>query len=111
MRGDDPPQHVGKDWLWSVNTFSSDVGGFRSKTAAVVKVDQPKRNMPFAIGSRDVTLEQTPHSKIATDCAKIAFLARHVRTRALRADYFQIGEACQIAGNLILHSYREVSLS
>jgi hypothetical protein len=32
-------------------------------------------------------------------------------TRALRADYFQIGEACQIARNLILHSYREVGLS
>jgi hypothetical protein len=101
MRGDDPPQHVGKDSLWSVNTFSSDVGGFRSKTAAVVKVDQPKRNMQFAISSPDVTLEQIPHSKIATDCAKIAFLARHVRTRALRADYFHTGARSLVISSCI----------
>ena len=78
---------------------------------AVAKVDQPNGNTHLGIGSSDVTLEQVPHSKIATDCAKMGFLARHVRTRALRADYFQIGEACQIARNLILHSYREAGLS
>ena len=77
---------------------------------AVAKVDQPKGNTHLAIGSLEVTLEQVSHAKIATDCSKIAFLTRHVRTRALRADYFQTGQARQIARNLILHSHREIGV-
>ena len=77
---------------------------------AVAKVDQPKGNTHLVTGSLEVALEQVSHSKIATDCSRIAFLTRHVRTRALRADYFHTGQARQIVRNLILHSYREIGV-
>src|SRR5439155_2994056 len=76
----------------------------------VVKVDQPKRNAHLVIGSLHITLEQVPHSKIATDCVKVALLTRRVRTGALIADHFHSGKLRQIARYLILHSHREIGV-
>ena len=58
----------------------------------------------------DFTMAMATRFKIAPDGAKIAFLSAG-SARALRADYFQIGEACQIARNLMLHFHREIGLS
>src|SRR6476660_7863924 len=54
------------------------------------------------------SLEQMPHSKIPTDCMKVALLTRQVRTSALSSDYLHSGQFRQITGDFILHADGEI---
>src|SRR4029077_17819780 len=54
------------------------------------------------------SLEQMPHSKIPTDCVKVALLTRQVRTSALSSDYLHSGQFRQITGDFILHADGEI---
>ena len=84
---------------------------FRSTdAAAVAKIDKVERNAHLIMVSRNSSLEQVPHAKIPTDCVKVALLTRRVRTRALIPDHFHSGKLCQITGDLILHSNREIGV-
>ena len=90
--------------------FHRTLVSFDPGMVAVAKVDQLKGNTHLVLALRTFILEQVLHAKIATNCVKTALLTRHVRTRALRVDYFKTGQARQIACNLILHSYREIGV-
>src|ERR1700704_831562 len=83
---------------------------FRPRAAAVAKIDKLERNAHLIMVARNGSLEQVPHAEIVTDCVKVAFLTRRVRTGALVTDHFHSSKLRQITGDFVPHSHREIGV-
>src|SRR5262249_1946055 len=92
------------------HVFHRTLVGFGPRMAGVAKIDKSQSNAELVSRRRDCPFEQVSHSKLATNCTKIAILARRVGARAPRSDYFHASKLRQIVRDLDLHSFGEIGI-